>query len=482
MASVLLGIDDPSAGREIHAALSDAGHTVDWIPALEVTPTPAQITPDVVVVDGEAPGMDVGLVVATWIRREPPPAIIVLGQTAVVRNAAERVRARFVAKPVVPEEIVAEVTRIAFPQSADALGPATALRILGLPAGGLPEDEAAAIVAGARGVDLGIVRESLRPRMHDYATATGLLDRLCARRALSPSEARLATKLLDGSRTVRGAIDGAGKVTDSVPEALPGHTAARLLWGLISGGAIGLDPEPPPEHPTARLRAHLRARALRLHGASHYDVLEIGVEATPTDVDRATAFLELRFAPEVTDRHDLGDLAPVAEQLWEQTAKARQVLGDARLRAAYDQGLHPRRGELDEIRGRRRTAVDEAERYFVRAQQALAGGDVFRAVSDLAAAARRLPGQPDYEVSAAWARILADEERGGDRTAAAVREKDAAAGALLGRRPRARADFIVGLICEAAGDPATAAAHLREALAVDDKLVAARQALARLGR
>src|SRR5262249_46802973 len=63
-------------------------------------------SPDLVVVDGEAPGMELGLVVAAWARRNPSPAMLVLGTTAAVRAAAERVRARFLPKPVVPEELV----------------------------------------------------------------------------------------------------------------------------------------------------------------------------------------------------------------------------------------------------------------------------------------------------------------------------------------------------------------------------------------
>src|SRR5262249_4323108 len=185
-----VGIDDPSAGYEICAALEAAGHRIDWVSALEVTPTPARAkTPDLVVVDGEAPGMELGLVVAAWARRDPSPAMLVLGTTAAVHASAERVRARFLPKPVVPTELI-EIASFALARGATigALGAATALRVLGLPAGGLPEDEAAAIVTGSRNVDLGHVRESLRPRMHDYASATALLDRLCARRALNPSE------------------------------------------------------------------------------------------------------------------------------------------------------------------------------------------------------------------------------------------------------------------------------------------------------
>lgn len=481
MASVLLGIDDPSEGRGIYATLEEAGHDIIWVPALEVTPIPGRKAMELIIVDGDAPGMDLGLVAATWRKHEPPPVLIVLGTTAAIRAAAERVRARFLGRPVVPEELVAEVTRVAFPRATDALAPATALRILGLQGGGLPEDEAAAIVAGARNVDLALVRESLRPRMHDYANATALLDRLCARRALSPSEARLATKLLDGTRTVRGAIDGAGQSSDSVPEALPAHTAARLLWGLISGGAVSLAPEPPAHHPTAQLRAHLRARAARLASASHYAVLETGPEANAAEIDRTTALLELRYGPEAAARHDLGDLTVAAARAWDVIASARQVLGDPYLRAAYDASLFPVKSDLDDRRLRRRTALDEGERFFLRAQHALATGDIFRSVSDFASAARRMPDQPDYEVYAAWARVLADEARGGDRQVSAQREREAAERSLLGRRPNPRAELVVGLLCEAAGDAPAAIAHLREALTVDDKLAAARQALARLG-
>src|SRR5262249_5604876 len=147
-------------------------------------------------------------------------------------------------------------------------------------------------------------------------------------------------------------------------------------------------PEPPAAHPTARLRAHLRARTLRLAGASHYAVLEVGPDAMPIDVDRATGLLELRYGPEALSRHDLGDLGGVADAAWEQIMHARQVLGDVRLRAVYDASQFRSGAELEESRLRRRMFADEAERSFVRGQHALAAGDVFRAVSELAAAAR----------------------------------------------------------------------------------------------
>src|SRR5262249_41885014 len=161
--------------------------------------------------------------------------------------------------------------RLCAPPTEHGLTPQAALAALGLPGGGPPEDEAAFILNGARSIDIAWVREALRPHMHAYVTATSLVDRLCARRALSVTAPRPAVSgpgrpvavKLDGGPTVRGAIAGSGRPTASSPEAIPAHAAARLLWGLISGGAVLLSREPPAAHPTARLRAHLRARAAR---------------------------------------------------------------------------------------------------------------------------------------------------------------------------------------------------------------------------
>jgi hypothetical protein len=98
--------------------------------------------------------------------------------------------------------------------------------------------------------------------------------------------------------------------------------------------------------------------------------------------------------------------------------------------------------------------ADEAEQHFLRGQQALGQGDVFRALSDTAAAARRLPGHPDYEAYASWVRLLADEARGHERKGLAERERSSAEAALLGRRPWPRALYVLGLIAGASGDAA----------------------------
>jgi CheY-like chemotaxis protein len=486
LASILLGIDDPQVGRELSLALTTAGHQVAVVAALETTPGPGRATPDLLVLDGDAPGMDVAVVAATWRRREPPPALIVLGATAAGRAQAARVNAPLFPKPADPDELVAEVHRLILGARDAHLTPPVALRALGLEGGGLPEDEAALILAGARTIDVALVREALRPHIYEYPLATGLVDKILQRRMLGPEEARLVLSLT-GGRTVRGAIDGLPRAADDRTPigALSSHQAARLMWALASSKAVVLGREPPPSHPTSRLRAHLRARKEALpEGVSHYQVLELGIDAGRAEIDHATMLAELRYGPEAQDLHDLGDLSGLAAQLWEQIVRARVVLGDARLRADYDATLVPRHSELEERRRRRRIDGDEGERLFQRGQLALAEGDIFRAVSDLAAAARRCPGNGDYEAYAAWARFLAEDARASSdpmRKRLAERERAQVEATLRGRRPWPRGLCALGLLAEAAGDRPGAVAFLREALAGDERLGPARHALARMG-
>jgi CheY-like chemotaxis protein len=482
VSSVLLGIDDPSAARELTHTLEAAGYSVGWVGALDITPGPGRATPDILLIDGDAPGMDLAVVAAAWKRREPPPALVVLGTTQTARTQAGRVNAPILAKPVDREHLLSELARIEAGARGDKqLNPASALRALSLVGGGLPEDEAALIVSGGRQIDVAMVREALRPYMYSYAIPTPLVERLLARRSFAPIEAKLAVSL-DGGRTVRGAIDGLPRAEDDATPigSLSSHQVARVIWALASSGAVSLQPEPPPHHRTGRLRAHIRARKKRLHGANSYQVLDLNFDATPGEIARATVLAEMRYGPMVLEEQDLGDLAAAANLSWEQIARARMVLGDPRLRADYDASLIARHSELEEYRATRRIDTDEAERHFVRGQQFLGAGDIFRAVSELAAAARKMPGRADYEAYAAWARFLADEQRGSDRRLTASRERQIAEESLAGRLPWPRASYALGLLCEAAGDIPAATTYMREALQGDEKLVPARQALARM--
>lgn len=475
---ILVGIDDAAAGGELVDLLERAGHAVSWVAALEAGSLSGGRVPDVVLVDGEAPMLDLSVMGAAWRRVKPSPLFVVLAASAAARIAAERIGATVVPKPYSPAALAEEVTRLgAAPRGATAPTAAQALRLLGLAAGGLPEDEAATILAGARHIDLAVVREALRPHVNEYLTATARLDAMCARRALTDAEARFALNL-DGAETLRRQIDAG---------VLDASAAARLIWALVCGGVAMLSREPPDDHghPRARrvasARDDLRARRARISRASWYEVLELDADAGPTEVERAAQALAIRYAPDQLEALDLGDLRPLVEPIWQQILKARATLVDPAARRAYDEQRMMLEPDADEQRMRRRIDAQEAEAAFVRGQRALLAGDAFKAVSELAAAARRLPDEPDYEVYAAWARCCAERARGQDVPAAAAREYAVAERALAGRRPRPRALFALGLLAESAGDVAAARQHLTEALACDPRLTPARQLLARLG-
>jgi hypothetical protein len=123
-----------------------------------------------------------------------------------------------------------------------------------------------------------------------------------------------------------------------------------------------------------------------------------------------------------------------------------------------------------------------AEQAHARGQRALVAGEAFKAVSEMAAAARAHADHPDYEASLALARYRAELARGKSRQEAAAPERVAAEQALAGRRPWPRALVALALLCIGAGDADAARGHLREALAVDPDLPAAKQLMARLAR
>jgi hypothetical protein len=161
--------------------------------------------------------------------------------------------------------------------------------------------------------------------------------------------------------------------------------------------------------------------------------------------------------------------------------RARATLLDPSALAAYVVWARGHGRDLAAEALRRRPARQAAEAAFARGVQALSAGDPFAAVSAFALAARTLPDEPDYDAYAAWARYLAEAERGGDRDKAVARERAVAEACLLGRRPRPRALFALGSFCLVTADVDAARRHLRDAVACDPRMTAARQALARLG-
>jgi hypothetical protein len=483
---VLLALDDRALGEDVARRLAALGHAPELREPLEATPEAGEV-PAVVLVDADHAAFDLPVFAAAWARAQPPPLLMVMTGSAEGRATAERVGATVLGKPMAPERVAHEVGRIAevsqvtplptrkLPRGAMTATTAGALAAIGLVAGGLPEDEAAAIVAGSRRVDLAVVREALRPLQGQYLTPLPLLDTLCARRALTDAEARFAIHVVDGARTLRWLVDRGG---------IGQEAAARLCWALVCGNAVIATTEPRLDAPhplgrmAARLRAHLGARYARVRGATPFQVLEVDDDCRVEEAERAAQALALRFAPERRFGVDLAELEPLADALWKQVLDARATLADPERRRAFD--AFRVRVAPDEAR-QRRLAHEEAEESFVRGQRALAAGDAFKAVSELAAAARRCPDEPSYDAWAAWARVLAERARGGDVARSAARERQAAEESLLGRRPRPRALLALAHICEAAGDLHFAKLHLQEVLALDPRAAAARDALSRLG-
>lgn len=483
---VLIALDDSVLADEVHGILEAGGQRSERALPLEATPDRGP-PPAVVLVDPDGSDFDLGVFVAAWTRIVAPPVILIYTADADRHDAARAAGATVLTKPMSAERLADEIgsaaevshvtplPRLRAGRGAFTATAAGALAALGLAAGGLPEDEAAAILAGSRKVGLDVVREALRPLRSQYLTPTALLDPLCARRALTETEARFATRKLDGAHTVRALIDRGG---------FGQEPAARLLWALVSGGAALASPEPDPDGPhalgrlCARTRKWLRARYLRVRGETPLGVLELDDDASREQIEHAALALSLRLAPDRTDTMDLSDLAALAQALWQQVIDARTTLAGPQARDAYE-AFRGRTSDTE--RAARRGERAEAEEIFVRGQQALAAGDSFRAMSELAAAARRCPTDPEFDVWAAWARVLAERARGGAPKLEAARARAGAEEALAGRRPTARSLLPLAYLCEVAGDTDFARYHYEEVLALDPRQALARDGLERLG-
>jgi hypothetical protein len=330
-------------------------------------------------------------------------------------------------------------------------------------------------LVAARVVDLEIPRAALRWSANHYATPTAKLDDLRAERVLAVPELELLAKV-EGTSTVRTAI-AAGPLETA-------H-AARLIWALVSLGAIDLTPEvrdvaTPQRRALAEIRAHLRARAKRLAGSTFYDVLELTPLAEYPDIENANRMVGQRFAPASLAAHDLAEVAALVEPAWALVEKARSVLVDHAARGRYHDWLRGHAHELSTAWAIEPAAVKAATEAFARGQRALGEGDVHKAMSELATACRHHSGHPDYEANLAWARYRVQVASGRDPIEAARAERKTIEEELLGRRVWPRALVALALLCVAVGDVESARWHLRSALATDPSLPAARQLAQRL--
>jgi hypothetical protein len=477
---VALALDDVGLAVPLQEILEAAGHHVVWSPLLADGPAalpPGGPPPDVVIM-AEKSGQALGAGLERWRDFLPPPALLAVTLTPGGVQAAAAARVPSVAASAAPREIAGSIDRALAARWTGRLAPAYARGALGLAAGPDRARDAAAIVAAARRVDFELVREAMRGQAALYAAATSLLDELRDLRALEIPELELL-RGIDGAHTLRSLILAA--------PASAAQQAGRLLWALCCAGVVSLSPDPPdastPERRSVRAaRRHLRARVLRMERATHYDLLEVTPAADTAEIDLAVRMLAVRFAPERLQGLDLGDAAGLVGPVWKAVTEARAILTDPADKLRYNDELRARLSSLSSAWAIGPHDRVRAEQAHARGQRALIGDEPFKGLSEMAAAARAHGDHPDYEASLAWARYRAELARGTAREQAAAREREAAESALAGRRPWPRALVALALLCVADGDPESARWHLREALACDPNLPAARQFLARLSQ
>lgn len=476
--AILLALDDLGAGVQFVDALESLGYSVTWARTDKAMPAGGGEPPKAVGIHGDPEALDVAACVRAWRTLDPPPACLIVGTTERARALADRLNAVFVPSSSGRGELDALFERAIRLRYTAELSLAFGLRALGIaPSGVIDGGGAALLVSRARTANVDGVREALRRHMHSYATATDAIAALREDRVLQVPELELIDRL-DGSITVKRAVQtGRGG-----PEA-----TARSLWAVACVGGVTFSPEPPDVSTPARRavverRGHIRARLARLRKgrATYYDVLEVPLRAPPDAVRAAAQLLGARYSPAAVAELDLGDLTDTIPPLWAQIEKACAMLADPDDSARYVLYLRGKGIDLERAYADRGIDPAGAEDAFGFGQRALSAGDVFKAVSSFAAAARKLPDHPDYEAYLAWARYRADVQRGADKDATAARERDAALAACAGRQPRPRASLALGLLCAAAGDADAARWHLAEALALDPELAHARQLLDRM--
>ena len=475
MTSVLIALADVGLGVQLEEQLVQAGLTATW-DAAQVEGPGRGATPDVVILDADRLGKRLAAVTDQWRARPTTPGVLAIGSSPAARDQAPHARITLVAPTARITTFVAAI------KDAQAMRLAAGLRWPLLRAAlGLPETENARsawqlTLTAARAIDIEIPRAALRWHVHHYATPTERLDELRADRVLTVPELETLAPV-DGTITVQRIVKRGP--LDPMP-------TARLLWALGSLGAIDLTPEvrddaTPQRRGLAELRAHLRARAVRLERSTFYDVLEITPLAEIEDIEAAYQSVALRFAPDVLATYDLAELAAQTEPMWTLVEKARTVLIDHPQRGRYHDWLRQKLPELRTVWAIDPGAVETAAAAFARGQRNLGDGDAHKAMGDLAAACRHFPGHPDYESSRAGARYRVQVASGRDRVEAAVAERRTLEQLLLGCRPWPRALVALALLCAAGGDVDAARWHLRVSLAVDPTAPAAVQLAQRLG-
>jgi hypothetical protein len=460
---------------QLEEALNQAGLSAKWDGAHANGPV-GNVTAEVVVLDADHLGKKLVKAADAWRDTPSLPGLVAMGVSQHARDLAPQAKLTLLS----PTASLATVQR--------ALVDAAKLRLtsgmrwpilrtaLGLPPAPNEPSAWATTLLAARSVDLEIPRAALRWHAQHYATPTPLLEQMFAERVLTVPE-------LETARHIVGALTVQSLVKMGPLDALQ---SVRLLWALVSMGAVDLTPEirdvaTPVRRLLAETRAHLRGREKRLGHATYYDVLEITVQAEYPEIEEAYRLVGTRFSPQVLARYDLADLAGMVKPQWDLVEKARSVLVDHAQRGRYHDWLKQNLARLETVWAIDPTAVKTAADAFARGQKLLGEGDAHRAITELAAACRHHPGHPEYEANLGWARLRVQVASGKDQREAAIAERATIEKLLVGCRPWPRALVALALLCAAAGDQDSARWHLHVALTYQPNLPAAVQLAQRLG-
>ena len=457
----------------LQEALEQVGHAVVWDGASAAGPTEQSAAADLVVLDAESEGCIEAS--EAWRSHDPPPGVLMVGGSQAAQERATQARCVYVSNNAEASALEAQVQSVLLLRYAGRMSGPYARAVLDLGPATTPAEDAARIIAGARSVDLALVRECLRWHAYEYVCVGSMIPTLRENRALSIPEIEVL-KFLDGTQTVQNLVSA---------HSGDGIMRGRFLWALLSSGVASCTTGPPDERTVRRktiasARRHLIARHKRLAKGTHYDVLEVPRDANAQRVDYAARTLAIRYSPDRLRRVDLGELASMIESNWQQILMARQVLIDGHTRTRYDQAMEANRAKLTSPWAFEVVDSRAAEEYFRRGQAAMVAGEPFKAVSAIAGACRNHSDHPDYEVSLCWAQFRAEVARGGERDELISKHRKVAEAHVVGRRPWPRALVALALLCSADDDADSARYHLQEALSVDPNLPAAKQMLGRL--
>lgn len=473
---MLIALADVGPGVQLEEQLNQAGFAARWDAAQAEGPRGGGLQ-QVVLIDADHLGKRLAEVASQWRDAPSVPGVIALGTSPTARENAPIARVTLIAPTAKLATLGNAIKETAKLRLASGMRWNVLRAASGLPP--LPESPAAwqPTLVAARKVDIEIARSALRWHASHYATPTARLDQLREERLLTVPELE-ASHHLDGTRTIQTLV-GLGRPLD--PQGM-----ARFLWTMTSIGALDLTPEirdvaTPQRRLLEDLRTHLRARSTKLAQSTFYDVLEITPLAEYPDIEEAYRLVGARYAPATLLQHDLSDLKPLVQPMWELVEKARSVLVDHAQRGRYHDWLRQRMKDLKTTWAIDPKAIEAANAMFARGQKSLGEGDVHKAMSELAGACRHFPGNPDMEANLAWARYRVQVSSGRDRVEAATAERRSVEDLLLGCRPWPRALVALALLCAAGGDADSARWHLHIALQTDPKVPAAAQLAQRLG-